>query len=260
VIYPKSETIYVFDFDGVICDSTDECMVTAWNSWQEWNGVSQFRENLDAFSEEEKMSFALQRPRVRGAGEYYILKDLESIEKNIENQSEYDLMVIKNNNKIESFKKIFYKNRERLRSKNVASWINLHPIYWDVIDFFKNIISPENLFIATLKDGESVKIILESCGVFLLPERILDESVITNKLDALNIIADKSITKKSHIIFIDDNVTHLLEPHKQGFSVFLSGWSNLLSEHREVARKENIAILNNVNDLINKRVARKEYV
>jgi len=32
----------VFDFDGVVCDSTNECLVTAWNAWERWNKTQWF--------------------------------------------------------------------------------------------------------------------------------------------------------------------------------------------------------------------------
>ena len=38
---------YVFDFfDGVICDSTNECLVSSWNAWQTWTNRSNFRKRL----------------------------------------------------------------------------------------------------------------------------------------------------------------------------------------------------------------------
>ena len=41
----------VFDFDGVVCDSTNECMVTSWNAWERWNNLQGFRRKLDEFSQ-----------------------------------------------------------------------------------------------------------------------------------------------------------------------------------------------------------------
>ena len=35
--------IFFFDFDGVICDSTYECMVTSFNSWSVLNNTNEFR-------------------------------------------------------------------------------------------------------------------------------------------------------------------------------------------------------------------------
>ena len=45
----------VFDFDGVVCDSTDKCMVTSWNAWEEWESRDNFRNDLSEFSENYKL-------------------------------------------------------------------------------------------------------------------------------------------------------------------------------------------------------------
>ena len=53
----KEYKYFVFDFDGVICDSTNECMVTAWNAWNRWNGGNNYRNKLSSFSKDEISSF-----------------------------------------------------------------------------------------------------------------------------------------------------------------------------------------------------------
>ena len=70
----ENNQIIVFDFDGVVCDSTDECMVSSWNAWEKWQSRKGFRRTLAEFSVDELQAFRKVRPRVRGAGEYYILR------------------------------------------------------------------------------------------------------------------------------------------------------------------------------------------
>ena len=53
----EEKKILVLDFDGVVCDSTDECMVSSWNAWEKWNSGAQFRTSLSEFTEEEKRVF-----------------------------------------------------------------------------------------------------------------------------------------------------------------------------------------------------------
>ena len=87
----KVKKLFVFDFDGVVCDSTDECMVTSWNAWEEWESRDNFRNDLSEFSENYKSSFRKVRPRVRGAGEYYILCRALSEGISIDNQKIYEI-------------------------------------------------------------------------------------------------------------------------------------------------------------------------
>ena len=58
----KHKKIIVFDFDGVVCDSTDECMVTSWNAWEEWNQRDNFRTNLLRFTKDDRLAFRKVRP------------------------------------------------------------------------------------------------------------------------------------------------------------------------------------------------------
>ena len=162
----KSNKLIVFDFDGVVCDSSDECMVSAWNAWERWETRENFCENLEHFSLKEKVFFYNVRPRVKGAGEYYILcrAFFEGID--IKDQKTYDALAIDWKEFIEPFKIIFYDVREQLRVKNIHNWIKLHHVYDEVIKtmhFFNN---KSLLYIATLKDRESVQIILNNQSQF----------------------------------------------------------------------------------------------
>lgn len=238
--------IVVFDFDGVVCDSTDECMVTSWNAWQKWNGRMRFRLDLHEFSDEEQRKFRALRPYVRGAGEYYVLR--RSLEDGpcIKNQNTFEQLRKRWKEHLEPFKSVFYDSREKLRQKDLESWIELHPVFDDVIVVMKQLNEEKRLYVATLKDGESVRLILEHHGVRLPPARLLDQSQISSKLEALDLFIEKEKASKDDIIFIDDNVTHLLEPKKAGYNILLTGWGPSLEEHRQLATAKNIPILMNI--------------
>ena len=75
----------------------------------------------------------------------------------------------------------------------------------------------------------------------------MEQSQISSKLDALDsIVAEKKISKKD-LCFIDDNITHLTKPNNNGYKVFLSGWGNTMTEHKEIAFSENISVLEKIN-------------
>ena len=103
----KSKKLFVFDFDGVVCDSTDECMVTSWNAWQRWNGKNHFRTTLEEFTDREIDEFRPLRYYVRGAGEYYILRRLLS-ETNIKLIKRYeDFEIYQKNPMVGDMKAVF---------------------------------------------------------------------------------------------------------------------------------------------------------
>ena len=243
----KKYKFVVFDFDGVVCDSTNECMVTAWNAWERWKKRNGFRHRLDEFTQAEIDVFRPLRPYVRGAGEYYILmRAINSSNNLITSQENFDEMHHEWEEKLTLFKATFFKERQRLRNEDLNSWIDLHDVYADVIDVMKNLNNQGRLLIATMKDGESVKLILKKNGINISPENILDQSQISSKLEALdNFVANKKI-KKENLCLIDDNVTHLIEPNNADFNVFLSGWGNTMEEHKIIAKDNNISVLNDI--------------
>ena len=104
----EHQKIVVFDFDGVVCDSTDECMLTSWNAWERWETRSSFRDDLSQFTKEDKLNFRRLRPRVKGAGEYYILRRALSEGISIEGQEFYNKLEQNWHEYFDVFKRFFF--------------------------------------------------------------------------------------------------------------------------------------------------------
>jgi FMN phosphatase YigB (HAD superfamily) len=238
----------VFDFDGVICDSTNECMVTAWNSWQKFNLKEDFRLKVDEFNKDDIKKFRDLRPYVRGASEYYVLMNAIESKIKIKDQKDFDDLKNRWRNSFRNFKTIFFEQREKLRNNNLDYWIDLHFIYQDVIKIIKKLNNEKRLLIATLKDKKSVTLILKECGISIGSKDILDQAKISTKLEALDYFVLKKKVLKEDLCFIDDNITHLIEPHNNNYKVFLSGWGSTLIEHKNKAKTHKIKVIENINE------------
>jgi len=235
--------VIVFDFDGVVCDSTDECLVTSWNAWERWNGRSGYRARLEEFTRAERDAFRPLRPYVAGAGAYYVLR--RCLEENlpIHAQADFDRYCQDWQANLEAFKRLFYQERERLRAANLSAWLDLHPVWPEVVEAISRFGREGRAYIATLKDGESVRLILQAHGATLAAERILDQSRIASKLEALEMIRTAEGCPAGDVVFLDDNATHLLGPARAGFVCYLAGWGNTLAEHVEMARQGGIPVI-----------------
>jgi phosphoglycolate phosphatase-like HAD superfamily hydrolase len=245
----SNKKIVVFDFDGVICDSTNECMVTSWNTWEAWNGRSDFRYSVENFTTYEKVRFRALRPRVRGAGEYYVLNHLMQNNIVISTQADYEKEVIKSQHYFPEFKRIFFERRNNLRNLDLKRWLGLHEGYPDVVNLIRALNFSSNLYIATLKDGQSVRLILESYGVDVPAERFYDQSMISSKLEALKSIEIKEQCCRDDMIFIDDNVTHLIPPHNEGYPAVHAAWCGVLPEYLKLAEKSGITSIFECEDV-----------
>ena len=235
--------LFVFDFDGVVCDSTDECMVTSWNVWEHWQGGAGFRTAVADFSAAECERFRALRPRVRGAGEYYILRRSFADGIPIEDQRAYDSLAAKWEANIAPFAKLFFEMRDRLRNENLSLWIDLHPVYAEVVAVMAALCRQGRLYIATLKDGTSVRLILARHGIKIAPERLLDASIIKSKMQALDLIRKHAACARTDLVFIDDNATHLSEPHASGYPVWLAAWGAPFPDYLDLAAERGIRVL-----------------
>jgi phosphoglycolate phosphatase-like HAD superfamily hydrolase len=235
--------IVVFDFDGVICDSTEECLLTSWNAWERRHGRSGYRTSLEEFSKKERDTFRPLRPYVRGAGEYYVLR--RCLEENlpISGQSDFENYCRNWKQHLPSFKQIFYEERERMRTENPQDWLDLHPVWPEAIEILARLNKEGRVYVATLKDGESVRLILEAHHISLPVKCLLDQSQITGKLEALDTIRNIEGCSKGDILFLDDNAAHLVEPFRAGYRCYLTTWGYTPADHRKIAETHGIPLL-----------------
>lgn len=238
--------LYVFDFDGVICDSTNECLLNslnAYNSFKKNNKPKIYDiENVDKNLVDD---FKIIRPYIKGATEYLKFYDYYSSTKDI---NEIEFINFENNDlNYKKYSQIFYNEREFFKKTNIEEWVKLNFVFENVKNFLNSL--PE-YYIATLKDKESVIDILKFNKINFDLNKILDFKDISSKLEALNKIKIINKLEKKDLIFIDDNAFHLIEPKKEGYNTFLSNWTDLnVQKHIEIAKENGINILDNIFDI-----------
>lgn len=228
-----NKKIYVFDFDGVICDSTDECMVSSWNAWELWNNRNNFRVSLEEFSDEEKQSFKELRYYVKGAGDYFALRKIisENKTKLILNYKDFKIFKEPYSNESKEFKDFFFISRKKLKDISLKKWINLHQVFNEVIFIIKKLNIQKKIYIATLKDVDSVKTILKNFEIQISEKNLFHQKIINSKIEALIKIEKIEKINKNKIYLFDDNVDHLIEPHQKGFKTFQTTWGNVPSDY-----------------------------
>ena len=248
------KNFYVFDFDGVVCDSTNECLVCSWNALQKFKGNSGIRYKIKEFDKELQESFTALRPFVKGGSQYYTLYQILYSEMNLEKITQKVFDEIHNTFLIESeeYKPFFYQARNELQEHDFSNWIDLHTVYQWVLDFLEIQLNSNRLMIATLKDKSSVLKILEHFNLCVNQSLVIDQFEIKTKLEALDRILEEKNLNKEEMVFIDDNIAHLLEPKRAGFRSFLAVWSNVSKSSVSLASEKNIDILEDLNFFLKK--------
>lgn len=226
--------ILVLDFDGVVVDSTIECMLVSHEAFYRFSQIyhrpSKFKSTI---TEDKKLFFKNRRKFVRGAPEYLGLWD--AFTKNDAQQSNFTEQVQKANyevGEIQKFVEIFFATREKYKHESLDDWINLHLVAPALIATL-NQIPNQNLYFATLKDAKSVQQILKNSGVIVQDSRIFDHTKINNKLEAVKLILNAEQCPKNDILYVDDILSHLLPVANYGVRCILAEWFNITDQSFE---------------------------
>ena len=238
----------IFDFDGVICDSTLECLYISYNSFMELTEQYHRKINdINLININFRKKFIQYRNLVRGASQFLQLIDFIF---SGENEKEIDKFLSKEDVRSHAYKKIFYRNRLILANESFDQWLKLHTFQNEVIKYLLDTKkSNQQVLIATLKDKNSINLLLENKGIESKYLDILDKDDIDNKLDAILLFKKKYDLEKDDIIFIDDNINHLIQLHKENYKTILATWFSNNSRQIDIAKKNEISTCNSFDQL-----------
>jgi len=237
-----SKNICVFDVDGIIVDSTDECLIIAWNTYQEYSGKSNLIYSICEAEANYSKKFRLTRNYVRAMGEYLVV--FESQYNKIDSQDDFEKKLnVLENKYIQFYGELFLKNRNEFKKKKYDSWLALHNYYPGIKSTLSRCEKEGELYIVTGKDKDSSLELLSKIGIIVGVDKIFHMNLSINKLESLKKIAAIEKVPHNKIHFIDDNFTHLKGPQKEGFLVALGEWGYALPEHIDLANKHQIPVL-----------------
>ena len=242
------KNICVFDVDGIIVDSTDECLIIAWNAYQEYVGKTNFIKSPDEANLDYDKKFRLTRNYVRAMGEYLVVFETEYNFIKSQNDYEEKLALLKNEN-LERYGRIFFQKRELFKRAYFPFWLSLHSYYEGLKSILATCNKEGNLYIVTGKDRDSSIELLSQINIKVNQNKIFHMNISLNKLESLKKIATIEGVEHKKIHFLDDNVTHLRDPHKNGFTVALGDWGYALPEHIKKANQYGISVVS-INQIL----------
>ncbi len=251
-----------FDFDGVICDSTEECLITGYNAWLKFQNKSQFITASKQVSEDLAKYFRAWRGLVRTADQYFVVFNSYGKNQKLKNEQDFEQRCIQKKSLQNKYQKLFFAAREELRNKDIEYWSNLHYPYQGIADGLQRIIKIANVFMVTSgKDKPSVKIFLRHLGIDFPEEKIYDKQIAANKRTALEKIAQQTGQKLKDIIFLDDNINHIFNLKQAGCQISMAGWGYHTDEHltKVAARGIPILDLDNWSDYFMAKLNRNQH-
>ncbi len=215
------DNIYIFDFDGVICDSISEIFQTSLGSflvYLELNSIKFYK-----FNNDDNEMISMFRDLFHIAGSSDQMKNIwcEIFTKKML-FSDTDLALKKIKNSHINYKKEFYIFREKLKNKSMKKWLSYHKIFDGFKDLLNNNRNANNFYIASAKDTNSIYEILKFNNINFDKNKIYSSSQDDDKYIIFNNLS--KLSYKNRITLIDDNFDNLLIGLKFNFTCYHANW------------------------------------
>ncbi len=242
-MFEKQTDFLALDFDGVIADSIDECLVVSHNAFLEYHGSGQKLKNINEIEKEKIDAFRRLRNFIR-SGEDYVFIQLALHNRNqLTNQNDFDGFLAKNKHLKPTFFNLFYQEREIFSSDQNHVWIQLNPLYPGIKTFLAHYQYKENLFIITTKKIEYVHKILKSHDIRLKENNCLHAHGQQTKLKIIKNLLDKYEISADHFYFIDDQIDTLINVKQAEVQCLLAQWGYNNPEQWERAKYAGVSLL-----------------
>lgn len=221
----ERETSLLFlDFDGVICDSVNECFAS---SWLAYHGIRRLSEAADrTIALGGRSTFAHYRPFIRRGADYVLLQ--QCVDRGIVLQSQQDFDGVEQSVGEKGLAEIndrFYAARRMLLSEARHYWLRLNVVYPAVRDHLAPV--GQSAYILTTKEADFVAEILNANGIDWNRKRIVCTGR-SRKADFIAAELDRAGAHKA--IFIDDQIDHLSAVDDSRIEVHLASWGYVRSE------------------------------
>ena len=234
--------IIALDFDGVICDSIDECLLVSYFAFNNISSILKI--NFSDINKNLISSFRKYRFIVGPAKDFFFLwKSLIANTSSPDNVINDFLKLQKLEKNLElPFVKKFYSLRKDLKNNNFHYWLSLNPIFAKVKNFLLEF-SNKNLFIITAKDYQSVDDIMKANDIEINSNHIYGIEIDLDKRNLFKKMINDFSLNKEDILFIDDNISNLMKVKKIGILGYLATWGYNSSSDYNKAQNNNIPSL-----------------
>jgi phosphoglycolate phosphatase-like HAD superfamily hydrolase len=191
------------DFDGVICDSLLETLVSSWRGYY----LVRSEKEPSAVPVSLLGDFARLRPYVRAGEDFILVHELITAKIPIKSQQDFDNQLAKRGERrISCYRESFYKARGDFLSHERKYWIALNRLYPHVVPHLNDWLPSSSLYILSTKRAEFIAEILTSKGIRIDTKRVLSCEAKEKKNTILQTLEAR---RGGRALFIDDQIDHL---------------------------------------------------
>jgi hypothetical protein len=207
------------DFDGVLCDSVNECFVSSWIAFHErYLGDSPTSVLIEHYAE-----FRHLRPFVRSGRDFMLVHDMIAQGVSPASQSEFDAVADgAGAEKMGTFDSLLYAVREELVDRQIDFWLALHKSYGSLGASLQSAAGNPQVWIVSTKRSEFIAKILAYWNIDWERDRIV-LPVGMSKMEVIGaIMRDNGYSSG---IFVDDQPDHLRCDPDSGLECRLAQWA-----------------------------------
>ncbi len=232
----KGNYLLCLDFDGVICDSINECLVSSWISYYRY-----IKEDYPIqVTVDMRSLFSQLRPFIRSGPDYVLIQRLIDMRCEVQNQHEFDRYLEEaGKDTVRYYGEIFYRAREELLRQDRDYWMALNPLYKHMLEPLRANAENEKLIIVSTKRQDFILEILSFNGIDFSPERVY---LADSKPKIVIVEEVRRARGFIQAVFIDDQIDHLLPNRNKSIMPALASWGYVKRDWLEP--KKNLLILN----------------
>jgi len=215
----------LWDFDGVLFNSLDECLISSYNAYQSFvYNKTTLISKLDQIPENHQQFYYKYRKHVRPAGEYFIIH--YAFERNIEldNYSTFTTLLSDNSKLIPEFQSLVFKKREKLKLQNLQQWISLHKPYNGIPKIWCSLNEHFNHYIVSNKDQASILSLMDGFQLNIDKKNVFGGDFSSNKHEIISHLIKTFNIPPEKAYFIDDNYHHLNDVSDTGINLIYADW------------------------------------
>lgn len=215
--------LLVLDFDGVICDSAEECFVSSWTAYHALYQGSPCGDPSggDALASA-RTSFRTMRPFVRSGEDFVLIQDLIATGRSVQDQLEFDHAWDRPGAPSrDRFKDLFYRARTDLLEKDRRTWLSMNRIYPHVSAALSALPPGAPLYILSTKKPQFVSETLSANGI-AIPDGHILYSHGEPKLSTVETL--RETLGFSEAVLVEDQIDAIHGNTNPRIRVFLASW------------------------------------
>jgi len=219
-----ARVLLALDFDGVICDSVDECLVSTVNAADcpEGGELVSHPRQIDARLVN---GFRRWRHLVRPAEEYGALLDwLRERPDAHPTPASFARHVRGRGPGLYAFGARFFAARRSLYEARPRDWFALHRRYPEATEGWNTLHERADIHIVTTKDRDSVRRFVAAWNLDVPADHLWTRETFGDKSEAIHCLATTAGTTARDVIFVDDHPGHLADVATTGARCFWASW------------------------------------